>query len=349
MGLNTTASAVGLCVALALAACVKPLDLPDTDFSAPFVDGALVVDSVRQSLRLARTNGLAERATPIPNATIEVADLTTSEVYAYDESPAQSGRYVASFTPQFEHAYRLTVAIPGIGTYQSRADSLMAHPISLAGEARVRARLDRAGLAQETNAAGAQLSVRNEGEAAVAGVLTLRPFFVWSYSDAICAWWDIREKCYFVEDEPTDPFAVVDLSLISPGDTAGLTLGSAAIDFRLAEEAFFVTRVRRYSPAATPYYLAVAQALNPTGTPLDERPRPAVGNMLSEAGAPTMLGFFGVTASTLVVAGTPGVRPIVSRAGIPLCARTREPPAEFDCCFCETSEGATTERPAYLP
>ena len=320
-----------------------------TFFSAPYVDGALLVDSTAQRLRLGRTDGLRERTPPITGAAVEVTDLTTGQSYAYAESPREPGLYTASFAAELDHAYQLAVDAPGFGTYRSRPDSLSASPIALSAEAGVQVRLDREGVARERRAAGTRYSLRNDGPEPDRGVLTLRPFLVWSYGDRACGMFGGRAKCYLEEDGPDNPFAAVDLSTIAAGDTASVFVGGEGIDFRFAEEAFFYTEVYRYAPAAAPYFRAVAQVLNPSGATLDERPRPVVGNMRAEDDAAAMLGYFGVAASTPLVTPTRGVEEIDSRTGLPICARERDAPPELDCCECASTPGALTRRPAYLP
>ena len=55
--------------------------------------------------------------------------------------------------------------------------------------------------------------------------------------------------------------------------------GPTGTDHRLAEVAWFVAEIRRYGPAAAPYFSSLARAANPSGSIFDERPRSVAGNV----------------------------------------------------------------------
>ena len=352
MGLARLLPCVALLLSLALAgACIKEVELPPSDRASLYIDGAVVVDSAVQTLALGRTRGLAQRGSTISGAEVEVVDLTTGQRFGYREGPA--GTYEAPFVGQLGHAYQLTVELPDGSVYRSRPDSLAALDLAIAGEAAVRRELGREGEDILTRTVGTRLSIVNESEGVAAGVLTVRPNVVWSYFDLACVerdFGDGADQCWFEDFDPTGGFTVVDLSRVSArGDTASAFVGREPIDFRFGDAAWLVNDIRRRSPAAAPYFAALARALNPTGSPFDEQPRPVTGNLEPLAGAEPMLGFFGVVASTPVYAPTAGNLEIIRQGAGSVCRGGGDAPAAFDCCFCIQSPGASAQRPSYLP
>ena len=123
MGL-ATATRTLLCAACLVAggSCIDELELDASDASALYVDGAVLVDSATQRLTLGRINGFDEATTPIVDAEVAVTDLSTGARHVYAESTP--GHYEAAYLGRFGRGYRLDIALPGQGTYRSRADSI---------------------------------------------------------------------------------------------------------------------------------------------------------------------------------------------------------------------------------
>ena len=343
-------AALALAGALGAVACIREVDLPETDLSVPFVDGVLLVDSTEQILRLGRTDGRREATTPLSDASVSVTDLTTGVRYDYAESADERGRYGASFAGALGHAYQLAVDIPGVGRYTSRPDSLAAGTVTVASASGIRGRLDRDGVRRPRPFVGTELTLTNTADAQAEGFLTLRSSLVWRYADLSCSGMDPITTCWFDGASVTDPFVVFDLAdLGGRGDTAVFFAGEEFVDYRFAEVAFLVTRVFRYAPAAGPYFEALARALTPAATILAERPRPVIGNMRPADGAEVMLGYFGVAESTPQYLSTALDNNLRGRSGGPLCGGSRGGVPGFDCCECIRTDGALADKPAYLP
>ena len=335
-------------VLVAFGSCIKELPIQQTDTALLYVNGAVLVDSSMQELSLGITDGIRVRGQSVTSAIVEVRDLTSGEVYDYRHTG--EGRYEAFYRAAFDHAYQLRIEIPETGVFLSRPDSLALANFSLSAEAGLQRRINRDGEAVARNFVTADLSIANRAGLVSAGILTARPFVVWSYEDQVCGPFDIPQTCYLVERPRFTPFAAFDLSTLSAdGDTAVLSIGAEPLDYRWAGDAFLAADTRRYSPAATAYFTAISQALNPTGSPLDERPLPAVGNVRAEDGGRGMLGFFGVAEARILYASSARSRQLRGRRTPGPCAGARDVPASIDCCFCNVTPGALTRRPSYLP
>ncbi len=336
--LLTVASAVG---------CVKELELPTATQSTTFVDGAVLVGSPIQELRFGFTVGLAEEARPIRGAEITVVNLATGDRHRYSNIGGVD--YEANYTPRHGDAYQLEIRLPDVaGPYRSRADSLPYVPFSLSAELALKSRLNRDGVAVPQGSITARTTVRQEGSAPLAGALTVRQSFVWAYADRICTFLDLSRLCYFVDDNEDAPPSLIDLSTVGGSGAATFDVGSEAIDYRMAEQAYFVLRSRRYSAAAAPFLTTYQIAQAPSGTPFDERLLPGIGNIEGPPEAPGVLGFFGVAEAQLTVLPVRAVAGSVLGFITPLCSLDNAA-GRFDCCECANTEGALVRRPSYLP
>ena len=347
--LSAAAAALAVTGALTYPACVQELPIQQTDTALPYVDGAVLLDSTTQSLALGITDGIRVRGEVISDATVEVHDLTTGAIHDYRH--VGDGRYVATFRGVLDHAYQLRLDIPALGTFRSRPDSLAAPTYDLSAEAGLQRRLTREGETVTGNVVTGDLTVVTRPGRSPAGVLTVRPYVIWSYADQVCDPFDNIGTCYFVERPEFAPFATVDLADFSAdGDTALVSVGAEPLDYRWAGDAFVALETRRYSPAATAYFTALSRTLNPTGSPLDERPLPTVGNVASESNGRGLLGFFGVAdARVLYASGAASLQAQGRRVAGPCAGARRGIPTEIDCCYCDLTPGALTERPSYLP
>ncbi len=336
-----------LLAVVAAAGCVKELDLPTPTQSTTFVDGAVIVDSAVQRLRFGFTVGLGQRAFPIPEAEIEVVNLSTGERYPYLN--VGEVNYRAAFTPGYGEAYQLVIRLPDVAQpYRSRPDSLEPAALTLSGVLARQTRLNRDGIAVERAYITARTTVGRGVGAPLSGVLTVRQSLVWAYADVNCGPFDPSRICYFVEGNEEEPSRLIDLTTIGSAGATTFEQGAEFIDYRVAEQAYFVLASRRYSAAAGRYLSTYNVALAPSGTPFDERLLPAVGNVEGPAEAPGILGYFGVAEARIVVLpvndAPAGVRgfPNSLCSGFPL-------PTGFDCCECLRSPGALAEKPSYLP
>ena len=338
-------------LAASATSCIKELELPDSEAALLFVDGSVVVDSASQRLRIGRTDGVRASSVPAPGAEVEVVDETAGLRHAYRQGA--DGIYRASFTGQRGHAYHLEVTLGSGARYRSRADSLTTATLLIDGAADLSRDLGRDGELIDTRTVGTVLSIANAD--GVGGVLTIRPAVAWSFFDDVCDEFDESAQCWFEDINPTQAFDIIDLSLIEGGGApVQAFVGPQAIDFRFSRVAFLISDIRRRSPAAGPYFTALAQALNPTGSPFDERPRPVAGNVETVGGpdgsaTEAMLGFFGVTEAYPVYVPTAGNLDIRRIAPFNVCGLPADQRPPLDCCFCELSPGALTERPPYLP
>lgn len=353
MGLTAAAARVSLCAAcLALGwGCVEELELEASEASALYVDGVVFVDSTAQRLALGRIDGLREQTIPIAGAEVSVTDRFTGTRYGYEE--VAPGQYAAEFVGRYDRSYQLEVTLAGQGTYRSRADSIAPTDLSVTGRADLRRIPDRDGNPVNTGVAGAALEV-SPGLGAAEGILVVNPKLAWSFFDLACSPFDPITQCWFEESLNDGNFAVVDLAALhGGGDTARLLVGPTGADFRLAEVAWFGVEIRRYAPAAAPYFLSLSRAVNPSGSIFDERPRPVAGNIQAvQGGGEEVLGYFGVAESLPRYFPTVNNGLIRQRAGRPVCLDGNRDVAiapRFDCCFCDRTQGASTEKPSYLP
>ena len=341
-----------IATSLTLGACIDELPLQQTDTALAYVDGAILVDSTRQTLTLGRTNGIRVRGVPITSAEVEVANLSTDETYTYRH--VGDGEYVADFTGRLGDVYQLRADIPGLGTFRSQPDSLGRGGYTLEADAALRVVRGADGRAVPTNFVTARVSIAPERGARLEGVLAVRQYTIWSYADLVCDVFDGSDVCYFIDRPATIPLESLDLAAIStaPGDTAVATFGAENLDFRFAQDGYLALEIRRYGPAATAYVTALSQALNPTGSPFDERPYPAAGNLRSEnPDGEGLLGFFGVAEERPYYVRVLASEEVRGRIKPGPCATTRPVTQglQLDCCFCDRSPGALAERPSYLP
>ena len=330
------------------AGCVKELDLPEPTQSTTFVDGAVVVDSSVQRLRFGFTVGLRIEAFPIPGAEVEVVNLSTGERHAYANVGGVD--YRASYTPRYGEAYQLEIRVPGVGQpYRSRPDSLARSALRVSAQLARQTRLSRDGLAVERNFVTARTVVSTGVGPPPRGALTVRQSFVWAYYDNSYGPFDPSRVCYFVKSNEDVPPRLLDLATIGSAGAASFETGAEFIDYRVAEEAYFVLASRRYSPSATPFLSTYNVALRPSGTPFDERLLPGVGNVEGPPEASGILGYFGVAEDQVLVLSVTDAPADVRGFNQRLCFQFSTPPSGFDCCECLNSPGALGEKPSYIP
>ena len=337
-----------LLVAVAAATgCVKELDLPMPTQPTAFVDGAVIVDSAVQRLRFGYTVGLAEEILPLPDAEIEVVNLTTDERHAYTNVGGVN--YVSVYTPRYGEAYQLVIRRSGIAEpYRSRPDSLSANSVVLTAEIVRQTRLDREGFAVNRQFLTAHTTVAHRSAASADGVIAIRQTFVWAYADDVCGFSDISRVCYFLNTNEDEPTSLIDLSAIGASGVTAVNIGAEFINYRMAEQAYFVLASRRYSAAAQPYLQTYQLAQAPSGTPFDERLLPAIGNVEGPAEAPGVLGFFGVAEATLTVLSVRETSPSILGYVPKLCSANPKPTG-FDCCECLLSTRVLPGKPSYIP
>lgn len=350
--LRGRSAALALATALALGACIDELPLEQTDAALLFVDGAVLVDSTRQTLTLGRTRGVRVAGTPITDAAVEVRNLSTGERHAYRHT--SGGAYVADFTGRLGEAYVLRLDVPGVGAFESVPDSLAPAGFTVDAGVALRVVRDADGEPVRTSFVTARLRFAPLPGRRPAGAFTVRQYLIWSYADQLCDVFDASDVCYFVERPAAIPLASLDLGGISPepGDTAVATFGVEPLDSRLAQDSYLALETRRYGPAATAYYTALSRALNPSGSPFEERPLPAGGNLrAADPDGEGILGYFGVAEARPYYLNVLASEEVRARSVAGPCATDRRSlgNVSVDCCYCERTRGALTQRPSYLP
>jgi len=333
-------------VLMTLVACIEEFELSDDGTRVLVVDGGVAIGPGRQQVEVGLSNGLADRFTSLQNIDVWVDDLTTGEVYRFSYLPDTG--YVAAFTGEYGHVYRLRVDAGVYGSFTSTPDSLAAASFALNVTTDVQRRADRDGNNQARNFMVSRVTLTTLQGSTEAEILLLQPGFAWSYTDLICGPFDIAQTCYFEDRPVTQPFVLVELDQLERGDTASFSIGAQFIDFRMAESSVSIVEGTRRSAGAAPYFRAINAAVNQGGSPFTERAQLVVGNMSGSNDDELMYGYFGVyeEINEYAAVDNPDVR---SRSGPPLCNGAVRQGQTYNCCDCGSVEGAMPVRPSYWP
>ena len=340
-----TASYVVLALLLACVACEQEIEFDDAGDRYLFTDGFVTIGERAHVFTVGRTLGPGRSDfARIPDVAVSLRDVTDDR--EVDCLSLDDGTYSCTLDAEFDHAYQLTVELPGGRRYHADAAPLRRLPLRLSAEAAVSLKLDNRGNEILGDRVRIQLTAETSAPES-SSVLISTGTLGWAYQDNSVNQFEPARICYFEEGLLGD-IAAVDLSPLTSSEPLTSTVVDLARSSKVVLESAILFEVSRLPRQALPYARTLELAANQTGSIFSERPYTAVGNYVGEEDADPMLGYFGVreVREVVVIVSDEASR---GRRNDPFCPPRTRVTGQYDCQECLRSPGASADPPAWWP